>query len=194
MIRQWIYGTPPETFAVVKEVPLGESLPHFSLEEGPRFTCPLGPEDVVYGLGETMRGINKRGHRYISFNYDDPEHLDDMPSMYGSHNFLVVDGEAAFIGEVSLRYRLNQALLHHGGHIGYGVRYSEWGKGYGTQLLRFALEQAQKRGMDRVLVACLDTNLASARVIEKNGFVLENKVTDTLDGRPVLFRRYWKTL
>lgn len=96
MIRQWIYGTPPETFAVVKEVPLGESLPHFSLEEGPRFTCPLGPEDVVYGLGETMRGINKRGHRYISFNYDDPEHLDDMPSMYGSHNFLVVDGEAAF--------------------------------------------------------------------------------------------------
>ena len=48
---------------------------------------------MIYGLGETMRGINKRGYRYISFNYDDPHHKDDMPSMYGAHNFFVVDGE-----------------------------------------------------------------------------------------------------
>ena len=43
-----------------------------------------------------MRGINKRGARYISFNYDDSRHRDDMPSMYGSHNFIVVDGEKTF--------------------------------------------------------------------------------------------------
>ena len=34
--------------------------------------------------------------RYISFNYDDHNHRDDMPSMYGAHNFIVVDGEQTF--------------------------------------------------------------------------------------------------
>lgn len=99
MVLRFEYGDPVETFAVVKKVPAGDKLPHFSRKKnkkGLAFTCPLGPEDIVYGLGETMRGINKRGYRYISFNYDDPHHKDDMPSMYGAHNFLVIDGETAF--------------------------------------------------------------------------------------------------
>lgn len=96
MVTQYIYGVPVETFAVVKEVAHGTELPYFSWEKNMTFTCPLGKEDMVYGLGETMRGINKRGARYISFNYDDFRHRDDMPSMYGSHNFFVVDGEKTF--------------------------------------------------------------------------------------------------
>ncbi|MCI8818145.1 MAG: alpha-glucosidase [Oscillibacter sp.] len=98
MVTKYIYGNPVETYAVVEEVPLGETPAHVFLETGNSltFTHSLGSEDIVYGLGETMRGINKRGHRYISFNYDDPYHKDEMPSMYGSHNFIVVDGETAF--------------------------------------------------------------------------------------------------
>ena len=96
MVTQYIYGVPVETFAAVKEVEHGKELPYFSWEKDMTFTCPLGKEDIVYGLGETMRGINKRGARYISFNYDDSRHRDDMPSMYGSHNFIVVDGEKTF--------------------------------------------------------------------------------------------------
>ncbi len=98
MITQYSYGTPVETFAVVEDVPAGHQLTHFTLESGPSltFTCPLAATDLVYGLGETMRGVNKRGGRYISFNYDDPKHRDDMPSMYGAHNLLVVDGETPF--------------------------------------------------------------------------------------------------
>lgn len=100
MIFKFSYGAPIETFAVVKNIPVSdhEELRRFSRRKGPvqYFTCPLGRDDIVYGLGETMRGINKRGGRYISFNYDDPHHKDDMPSMYGAHNFLVVAGEAPF--------------------------------------------------------------------------------------------------
>ena len=100
MISKFHYGTPVETFAVVEQVPLldHEELRRFTRKKGsPQvFSCPLGEEDIVYGLGETMRGINKRGARYISFNYDDGVHKDDMPSMYGSHNFIVVDGETSF--------------------------------------------------------------------------------------------------
>ncbi len=100
MITKFSYGTPVETFAVVKDFPSAghEQLRHFSRKKGTvqYFTCMLGEEDIVYGLGETMRGVNKRGGRYISFNYDDPHHKDDMPSMYGAHNFLIVDGEEPF--------------------------------------------------------------------------------------------------
>ena len=100
MITRFTYGTPVETFAVVQEIPASghEALRRFYRKKGqPQiFSCPLGADDVIYGLGETMRGINKRGYRYISFNYDDPHHKDDMPSMYGAHNFFVVDGEEAF--------------------------------------------------------------------------------------------------
>lgn len=96
MVTQYLFGVPVETFAVTAEVPKGTELPYFSQEKGMTFTCALGAEDIVYGLGETMRGINKRGGRYISFNYDDHNHRDDMPSMYGAHNFIVVDGEQTF--------------------------------------------------------------------------------------------------
>ncbi len=60
-----------------------------------KFSYPLSKDDIVYGLGETMGGINKRGRSYISYNTDDPHHRQSMKSMYGAHNFFVIDGETA---------------------------------------------------------------------------------------------------
>ena len=79
-------------------------------------------------------------------------------------------------------------------HIGYGVRYSEWNKGYGTRMLALALERAKALGLSRVLITCNDDNLASARVMEKNGFTLEDTIPVTRDGETILTRRYWKTI
>ena len=99
MLTKYTFGTHVETGAVTAAVKEGEKLPLFAVKAegtGTRFTYPLGRDDIVYGLGETMRGINKRGGRYVSFNSDNPRHADDMPSMYGSHNFLLVEGERTF--------------------------------------------------------------------------------------------------
>ena len=30
----------------------------------------LSPEEIIFGLGESVRGINKRGHTYRSWNMD----------------------------------------------------------------------------------------------------------------------------
>ena len=49
-------------------------------------------EEKVYGLGENVRGINKRGWIYKSCCADEPNHLEDRTSLYASHNFLVLDG------------------------------------------------------------------------------------------------------
>ena len=99
MIAKYSFGAHAPTGAVTAQVEEGDKLPYFSAQaegQGTRFCCPLEKDDIVYGLGETMRGIDKRGGRYVSFNTDNPHHKQDMPSLYGSHNFIVVDGKKPF--------------------------------------------------------------------------------------------------
>ena len=119
------------------------------------------------------------------------------PDRVGEDCYWLVDEEKGrFLGEIKIRHRLNEVLLRRGGHVGYGVRFSEWNRGYGTMMLALALEKAKEMRLSPVLVTCNDDNLASAKVIEKNGFVLENKVTvaDPQSGKESLIRWYWKTL
>lgn len=99
MITKTVFGNPFETYAITQDVPESGEVKHFSLErEKGRliFTCPLGDSDIVYGLGEMMRGLNKRGGRYISYNKDDANHVDTNPSLYASHNFLIIEGGIHF--------------------------------------------------------------------------------------------------
>jgi predicted acetyltransferase len=94
-----------------------------------------------------------------------------------------------FIGEASLRHELNDHLRREGGHIGYGIRPSCQGRGYGRRILALALSECRRLGLGRVLVTCLESNPASARIIEANGGVLENAIDDPAGRGRV--RRYW---
>ncbi len=101
MIRKYIYGTPIETDAVIEQIPPEIGKPdHLTFEtdkDGKHvYSCTLADDDIVYGLGEAPRGINKRGHIYESFNSDDPYHTEEKRSLYGSHNFIIVDGDVCF--------------------------------------------------------------------------------------------------
>lgn len=96
------------------------------------------------------------------------------------------------LGSSHLRHRLTPMLEHEGGHIGYVIRPSERGKGYATLLLALTLEKAREMDLPGVLVTCDDDNISSARVIEKNGGQLLNKVVSKISGKPV--RRYWIAL
>jgi len=117
------------------------------------------------------------------------------PNRVGADYFWLVDEDKKrFLGEITVRHRLTPELERYAGHIGYGVRYGEWGKGYGTQMLQLALIKARSMGLTRVLATCDDDNQGSARVLEKNGFLLSDKVENNVDGRVVITRRYWKTL
>ncbi len=102
MIRSFTYGSPLPTDALVKDVPLcSEALPHFTVEktdDGLTFTHALGKDDLIYGLGETVRGINKRGHLYQSWNTDEFSHHENKQSLYASHNLLIFQGEVAPFG------------------------------------------------------------------------------------------------
>lgn len=132
----------------------------------------------------------------IFAKFDNYRHERDLrPGRVGADYYWLVDDERAhFIGEVTVRHRLNEALRQSGGHIGYGIRYSEWNRGYGTMILALALEKAEELGISTVLITCDDDNLASARVMEKNGFELLDKVLVSEDGKDVLRRRCQKRL
>ena len=96
MVRKYVFGNPFETEAIVKEVEAEQGTPAYgeiSLEEGFSFTYHLAEDDMVYGLGEANRGLNKRGYCYISDCTDDPEHTEDKRSLYGAHNLVVISGE-----------------------------------------------------------------------------------------------------
>ena len=94
MIRKYTFGTPFPTDAVVLDLP-AETAPLNSMEtqtdpEGRLvLRLSLSPEEVIFGLGQNVRGIDKRGHRYESWNSDIFNHTEERPSLYGSHNFLV---------------------------------------------------------------------------------------------------------
>lgn len=96
------------------------------------------------------------------------------------------------VGLIQIRHKLNQKLLHGGGHIGYGVRPSERRKGYVSEMLRLALEECKKLDIHRVLMCCYKDNEGSRKAIINNGGVLENEFP-TEDGKHIE-QRYWISL
>ena len=99
MIQKYQFGTPFATEAVVEEIQISQGKPDYgtvSLEEGFLFSYSMQEEDIVYGLGEANRGINKRGYCYISDCADDPNLTEDKLSLYGAHNFILVSGRETF--------------------------------------------------------------------------------------------------
>jgi predicted acetyltransferase len=83
-----------------------------------------------------------------------------------------------YLGRISIRHRLTASLREIGGHIGYDIRPSARQRGYATAMLAAALPVARSLGIDRALLTCDEDNLASRKVIEANGGVLEGKSGD----------------
>ncbi len=80
-----------------------------------------------------------------------------------------------YLGRLAIRHRLTPHLLELGGHIGYDVRRSARRQGHATAMLRAALPVAAELGIDAALLTCDADNVASRRLIEYNGGVLEDQ-------------------
>ena len=102
MIRKYTFGSPVPTDSVVLSLPAEDGpVPFFTLsEDGEKviLSRTLQAEDSLFGLGETVRGINKRGSRYRSWNSDVFGHTESTESLYGSHNFLLFFGPDCLFG------------------------------------------------------------------------------------------------
>lgn len=64
------------------------------------------------------------------------------------------------------------------GHIGYDISPSRRNSGYGSHILRLALEKAREIGIEVVFITCNVDNIASKKIIEKNNGKLLGKIYD----------------
>ena len=107
MVTQYRHGQPFPTGAIsfpsssFCREPLSK-LKAFSLEmKASRevvFSRPLPEDTEIYGLGQTMGSINKRGGRYRMYAIDDFLHTPEKESLYGSHPFLIWKSKTEVFG------------------------------------------------------------------------------------------------
>ena len=107
-----------------------------------------------------------------------------------SVHYWAIDGDR-FIGEFQLRLDLTEEVISNIGSIGYAVRVSEWGRGFGSEILKLGLEKAREHGMSEVIFTVNEKNERSIRLIEKTGAVYKDTIeaVNDAEGRHLL-RRY----
>lgn len=132
--------------------------------------------------------IEKDFPNFIQRLKDESLGLNLKPTLVPNTIYWIVDKEG-YVGRISLRHKLNEKLLENGGNIGYEVKPSKRGQGYGSKALELVLPKARSIGLTKVLLTCDSTNLASKKIIESNGGILENEVPG-LEGEPSKLR-YW---
>lgn len=90
----------------------------------------------------------------------------------------LIDGEE-FVGIVNIRRNLTERDKIFNGNIGYGIRPSKQGKGYGTAALRLGLAfYRDLTGESCVQLCCYADNALSRKVIERNGGKLYETIPD----------------
>jgi predicted acetyltransferase len=80
-----------------------------------------------------------------------------------------------YLGRLAIRHRLTPKLHELHGHIGYDVRPTARRRGHATAMLAASLPVANQLGIDPALITCDHDNVASRRVIERNGGVFEDQ-------------------
>lgn len=157
-------------------------------------------------LADSYRGLVREfvqaGERLVPFLLEHP--ADDFPAFlrwlaacsrgeglppgFVPHTtfWLVADGEVVAVS--NLRHALTPALRHEGGNIGYGVRPSARRRGHATEILGRTLERARALGLAEAWLTCSKANLASARVILRNGGELVSE--EYLPERGEIVQRY----
>ncbi|MGM9972937.1 MAG: GNAT family N-acetyltransferase, partial [Clostridiaceae bacterium] len=92
------------------------------------------------------------------------------------------------VGIIDFRHHIDHPVLSiWGGHIGYSVRPDERGKGYGKEMLRQTLQSCKNHGLNKVMITCDSTNVASEKTILTNGGVFEKEIS--VDD--IMMKRYW---
>ena len=121
--------------------------------------------------------------------FEDPS---TVPPGYSlGYQYLYLDKEDV-VGMINLRplAEMHVFLSRFGGAIGYSVRPSRRRQGIATRMLSDMLKICRKDfRMNRVLITCLEDNVASRKVILNNGGVFENKILYPPEDRYV--ERYW---
>lgn len=144
-------------------------------------------EGLAWVMDKNLEEIGKNFAAYVAAEKNKRTLWTQDEPVPESIYWAILAGEV--VGDISIRHRLNADLKIMGGHIGYDTRPAYRGRGVATSMLRQALPIAKSLGIESAMLTCNDTNLASIRVIEKNGGKLR-ETKPQFPGGP-LKRYYW---
>lgn len=145
-------------------------------------------EWTAYTKRESPAAIFKNDYHDFDYYMENLDIKEPNGKYVPSSTFFALDVKRnIFVGAASIRHYLNDDLLQFGGHIGDGIRPSERRKGYATEMIKLALIEARKLGIDKVLMICDKDNIGSRKSIINNGGIKENEVIE--DGN--IMERYW---
>ncbi|CAG9000264.1 MAG: hypothetical protein CENE_02258 [Candidatus Celerinatantimonas neptuna] len=111
---------------------------------------------------------------YVQRLIDESTGLNLREGYVPCHHFWFLNDKVQLMGVIRVRHRIDTPFLtHEGGHIGYDIAPAFRGKGFGKMMLKFALPKARALGIERALITADEDNIASRKVIEANGGLLE---------------------
>ena len=152
-----------------------------------------------YVISELIPGIDRfEGIRDLEkLTFDDwledlkrNKHEENLPESYSPHTlYLAINDNNKIVGAIGIRWKQVPVLMTYGGLIGYSIRPSQRGKGYASEMLKLALNKFKNMNIEKILITCKDFNIASKKVIEKNGGIFENTYKNDDDG--YIYMRYW---
>lgn len=125
--------------------------------------------------------------RCLNMQYED--YAKKVGRCQGKTFLLIRESDNKIVGSINVRWNLSEEMKRFGGNIGYGIRPTERRKGYNKINLYLGLIEAQKLGLDKVMLDCDVNNLGSARTMQALGGVLERTEVDPYDG--LLTSVYW---
>ena len=144
------------------------------------------------GTGGLNRCLNKMTYEeWLSdvINCMDKKYAEEKKCVPTTTFLTIRESDDKIIGMVNFRHYLNDELYKYGGHIGYGIRPSERNKGYSKIQLFLALLEAQKMGLDKVMIDCVNTNEASEKTIKALGGVFDGEEYEEKKNRTL--KVYW---
>lgn len=137
---------------------------------------------LAYKKSKDMYYFNK--YKRALENYDEyikelhnySKGIDISPGDVPYSTFWLIDNDEV-VGVARVRHREIECA----GHIGYDISPEYRNKGYGTTILKLALEIAAKMGIGNAIVNCSINNIPSRKIIEKNNGELLGIIFDEED-------------
>lgn len=141
------------------------------------------------GLDKIIEGCTFEQALARCLSMEDEDYAKKINRCQSKTFLLIRENDDRIVGTINVRWNLTEAMKQFGGNIGYGIRPTERRKGYNKINLYLGMQEAQKLGLDRVMLDCDVNNLGSDRTLKALGGVLERTEVDPADG--ILTNVYW---
>lgn len=128
-------------------------------------------------VGDTFEQALKK-----CLNMKDEKYAKEMGRCQSKTFLLIRENDNKMIGSINIRWNLTEEMKQFLGNIGYGIRPTERRKGYNKINLYLGLIEAQRLGLDEVILGCDVNNLGSEKTMQALGGVWVRTEVDPEDG------------